>query len=68
MNPEELKEMFEHCEPGRWLAYFVAMNKLLRAGLADADFRVSSAALMDACQEGARLYMARIKGGFTDDE
>lgn len=66
MTAQDLKEAFEHCEPGRW-EMFCRMVRA-RAARPDRDFRKEVSMLLFAMDEGTRLYMARVKGGFTDEE
>lgn len=66
MTIGEVRDMFAHCDPARHqdtLEFILAL-----AARPDVDLRQELHKIGLAKCEGQRLYMARVKGGFADEE
>lgn len=66
VTPGELRAAFEHCDPARYFDFFCAVRKIMEDNAPDRLSRIGQ--LLDAASDGTGLYMARVKGGFADDE
>ena len=66
MTAHEMRAAFEHCDPARYQDFYSTVRVL--AARPDVDLRKEIQHLLAAADEGTRLYMACVKGGFVDDE
>lgn len=66
MNENDIREAFEHNEPGKYLCFYAAVRMAEHA--TDAELAAAVRRLLNAASDGARLCVGRIKGGFADDE
>ena len=66
ITPNELRTAFEHCDAARYFDFFCAVRKIMEGNAPDRLSRIGQ--LLDAASDGTTLYMARMKGGFADDD
>lgn len=66
MSINDMRDAFEHCDPARYQEFYNAVRVL--AARPDVDLRKEVQHLLAAADAGTRLFMARVKGGFADDD
>ena len=65
MSETDIREAFEHNEPGKYLCFYVDVR--MAEHQTDAELGAVTRRLLNVAADGARLCMGRIKGGFTDE-
>ena len=65
MSETDIREAFEHNEPGKYLCFYAAVR--MAEHQTDAELGAQTRRLLNAAADGARLCMGRIKGEFTDE-
>lgn len=66
MNENDIRDAFEHNEPGKYLCFYAAVRMCEHR--TDTELGALTRRLLTAAADGARLCVGRIKGGFADDE
>ena len=65
MSETDIREAFEHNEPGNYLCFSAAVR--MADPMTAPELGAGTRRLLDAAADGARLCIGRIKGGFTDE-
>ena len=65
MSETDIRDSFEHNEPGKYLCFYAAVR--MAEHQTDAELGAQTRRLLNAAADGALLCIGHIKGGFTDE-